>query len=126
MRLSGRKEFTAWEWVTIFGVVATAIVVTEILDFNQGWKDSVVYTVALFAIVIASVRPAWSRKGFWWNVLLLFVLHDIGLVALISVVPLGRFGIPKIIWTMALVLEALLIAAILWKRSAASERRRIK
>ncbi len=123
MRTADGKEFAVWEWAILFGVTAAAIATTDVVGLSQRWEDAVVYTVALFAIVIMALRAAWRRPGFWQNLLLVFALHVVGIAVLISVLPLGTFGVPKIFWSISLIVEALLVGSVLWKRVAAAKRR---
>jgi peptidoglycan/LPS O-acetylase OafA/YrhL len=120
MLVTGSRRFTFWQWAILFGLLSAAIVVSEVSGFKQEWEDGVVYTVVLFAVVIMALRPAWGRRRFLKNLAFLFALHVVGMIVLLSVVPLGRFGVPKLVWGMACIAEALLIASVLWKRAVRS------
>ena len=117
MKICGAERSTVWEWVLIFGLTVAAIAVTKNIGLAQKWQDGIVYTVALFAVITGSMRPAWNLAGFYRNLSLLFLLHIVGMVVLISVLRVGALGIPKLIWTMALIAEAVLFSAVLWRRT---------
>jgi hypothetical protein len=121
MHLSGQKEFTVWEWVILFGLMAAAFAMAEVFGLSRKWEDGVVYTVVLFAVVVLALRPAWGRPAFWQNLVVLFALHVVGMIVVVSVLPVGRYGIPKLVWSIALMAEALLIGGVLWKRTARSK-----
>jgi ABC-type uncharacterized transport system permease subunit len=105
----------------LFGLAAAAVAISERVGLQQQWEDGVVYTVALFTVLITVLRPAWSRLHFWRNLALLFVLHVAGTVFVLSTVPLGKYGVPKLVWSIALMVEGLMLATVLWKRAASSK-----
>jgi|SRR5450631_2641090 len=120
MRVTGKKTYTIWEWLTIFGATAAAVAITEFVGLSQKWEDATVYTAMLFAVVVTALRPAWGRPVFWRSLLLVFVAHVIALIVVIQALPWGRFGIPKLMLLPAGVIEGLLIAAVVWKRTTRS------
>jgi len=119
--MMGHKELKTWQWVTLWGVVGAAFAVSELLRLSQKWEDAIVYTVTVFAVVIVVLRPAWSRPAFWQNLLAVFALHLFAITLLIQIVPIGRFGIPKLLLIGAGMLECLAIGGILWKRTVQSK-----
>lgn len=121
MRVTGSKRFTFWQWAILFGLLAAAIVASEVIGLKQKWEDGIVYTVVLFAVVIMALRSAWGRPRFLQNLAFLFALHLVGMIILLSALPLGTFGIPKLVWGMACVAEALFVASVLWKRAGRSK-----
>lgn len=117
MKIFGSARSSAWEWVVILGLTGASIAITGSVGLAQKWQDGIIYTVALFAVIISSMRPAWNLPGFFRNLLLLFLLHLVVMVAFLSVLQVGRFGIPKLIWTMALIGEGVLFSAVLWRKT---------
>jgi hypothetical protein len=121
MLVKGNKRFTFWQWAILFGLLAAAVIASEVMGLKQKWEDGIVYTVMLFAVVIMALRSAWSRPRFLQNLAFLFALHVVGVIVLLSALPLGKFGVPKLVWGMACIAEALLIASVLWKRTVRSK-----
>jgi hypothetical protein len=105
----------------VFGLLIAAIAISEGVGLQQKWEDGITYTVVLFAALIVMLRPAWGRPRFWYNVALLFVLHVVGTIFVLWSLPLGRFGVPKLFWSIALFAEGFLLLSILWKRAAGSK-----
>ncbi|HEY3973465.1 MAG TPA: hypothetical protein VGM18_10700 [Candidatus Sulfotelmatobacter sp.] len=110
------KKFTFWQGAIVFGLMAASIVVSESVGLTQKWEDGVVYTVTLFALVITVLRSLWGRAHFLRDLAFLFGLHIVGIIVLLSALSLGRYGVPKLIWSMALIAEGFLIISVLWRR----------
>jgi hypothetical protein len=121
MRAAGEKKFSIVEWVVIFGLGATAVAITQFVAINQNWQDAIVYTVVLFTVVILALRPAWGRKAFWRNLTLIFVLHILAILVIEQSLPAGKRGLHGLPLTLIGMMEALLIAGALWKRSMRSK-----
>jgi len=98
------------------GLTACAIAASEVIGLTQLWKDGVVYTVVVFAVVITGLRPAWGRKSFWSSLALIFAGHTIVLLAVLQALPPRRFGIPKLLLVPIGGIESVFIAGVLWKR----------
>jgi hypothetical protein len=111
-----QEKFAVLEWAIMLGLTACAIAVSDTTGLNQLWKDGVVYTVVLFAVMGTTLRPAWGRKSFWTSLALIFAGHTIVLVMLLEALPLRRFGIPKLLLIPIAAVEGLFITGILWKR----------
>lgn len=123
MRVAGGKDWAVWEWLAMGGFVAGAFVLAGSMGLNRKWEDALVYTVVIFAVVTLGLRSAWSRPGFWRNLLLLLVLHAIGMVILTqSLPPKGRLS--WLTWFAIVLAEVLLIAGVLWKRAVRSKQGR--
>ncbi len=58
LRMTEQKKSTILEWVVLLGLTASAIAASEVIGLNQLWKDGVVFTVVVFAVVITGLRPA--------------------------------------------------------------------
>jgi len=82
-----------------------------------------VYTVALFTSEIAAFNRFWRFRVFWSNLLMLLVLHLLGLVIVLSMWS-APFGVPKLVWSSALLAEVLVLAIVLWKQMERSKRQR--
>jgi asparagine N-glycosylation enzyme membrane subunit Stt3 len=115
----GQKKSTILEWVILLGLTACAIAAAEMIELSQLWKDGVVYTVVVFAVVLIGLRPAWERKSFWTSLALIFVGHAIVLLAVLQAMPPRRFGIPKLLLVPLGGIESVFITGILWKRMKA-------
>ena len=122
MRVAALTKFASW--AILFGLGIASVAISEGLGLQQKWEDGVVYTVVLFTVLITVLRPAWSRPHFWRNLALLFALHVVGTIFLLSTLPLGKYGVPKLIWSIALIVEALMMASVLWRRAAGSKPKR--
>jgi len=115
----GQKKSAILEWVILLALTACAIAASEVIGLNQLWKDGVVFTVVVFAVVITGLRPAWGRKSFWASLALVFVGHTIVLLVVLQALPPRRFGIPKLLLVPIGGIESVFIAGILWKRMKA-------
>lgn len=115
----GQKKSALLEWVILVGLTTCAIAASEVIGLNQLWKDGVVFTVVVFAVVITVLRPAWGRKSFWSRLALIFAGHTILLLAVLQALPPQRFGIPKLLLIPLGSIESVLIGGMLWKRMKA-------
>ena len=115
----GQEKSAILEWVILLGLTACAIAASEVIGLNQLWKDGVVYTVVVFAVVITGLRPAWGQKSFWSSLALIFAGHTILLLAVLQALPPRRFGIPKLLLVPIGGIESVFIAGVLWKRMKA-------
>ncbi len=115
----GQKKSAILEWVVLLGLTASAIAASEVIGLNQLWKDGVVFTVVVFAVVITVLRPAWGRKSFWSSLALIFAGHTIVLLVVLQALPPRRFGIPKLLLIPLGAIEGVFILGILWKRMKA-------
>ena len=111
----GQKKSAILEWVILLGLTACALAASEVIGLNQLWKDGVVYTVVVFAVVITGLRPAWGRKSFWSSLALIFAGHTILLLAVLQALPPRRFGIPKLLLIPLAAVEGVFITGMLWK-----------
>jgi hypothetical protein len=116
----GQKKSTILEWVILLGLTACAIAASEVVGLNQLWKDGVVYTVVVFAVVITGLRQAWGRKSFWRSLALIFVGHTIVLLVVLQALPPRRHGIPKLLLIPIGSIESVFIGGMLWNRMKAS------
>lgn len=117
MQGNSDSEFRAWEWITLVAVAGAAIFATEASGISQKWEDVVVFTAVLFAVVLLTLRELWKAPSFWWNLLPVFALHVIAFAILAEVLPLGRFGFPKIPLTLGCMVEGVLILSVLWRKN---------
>ncbi len=115
----GQKKSAILEWVVLLGLTASAIAASEVIGLNQLWKDGVVFTVVVFAVVITVLRPAWGRKSFWSSLALIFAGHTIVLLVVLQALPPRRFGIPKLLLVPLGSIESVFIGGMLWKRMKA-------
>jgi hypothetical protein len=115
----GQKKSTILEWVILLGLTACAIVASDVFGLKQLWKDGVVYTVVVFAVVLATLRPMWGWKSFWTSLALIFTLHTIVLLLVLQALPPRRFGIPKLLLVPLGGIESVFIGGVLWKRMKA-------
>ena len=125
MRMAGGKTSTVWEWVTVFGLAALAVIGAEMSALSQKWEDAVVYTTMVFVGVMLALRPAWGRSAFWWNLLPAFVGHVIAIMVIVSAIQTGEHGIPKAFLVVAGMIEGVFLITVLWKRTVARGIRRI-
>jgi hypothetical protein len=115
----GQKESAILEWVILLGLTACAVAASEMIGLRQLWKDGLVYTVVVFAVVLSALRPAWGRKSFWTSLALIFTGHTIVLLVVLQALPPRRFGIPKLLLVPLGGIECVFIAGMLWKRMKA-------
>jgi hypothetical protein len=118
------KDFTAWEWIVLFGLAAVAIAITERIGLSQKWEDVIVFTVLLFSVLLVTLRQLWNNPGFWRNLLLAFAAHVFAVAVLVRVLPAWRFGFPKLVLIVVGMLEGLLLLGVLWRRGGGLSRGR--
>jgi len=119
MRIAGRKEFSAWEWATIFGLSGATLVMCELAGIKERWADAAVYTVLLFTVVTLALRAAWGRPVFWRNLLGALVIHTLAIIATIHVLSPRVQRLPWLLLTAVGIAEGLVMASVLWKRTVA-------
>jgi hypothetical protein len=110
------------EWLSLFALIAIAIVLTKLLGLSRRWSDAAIYTVVVFAVVIQMLRPAWDRPILWRSLSLIFVLHVIGILFVVEVMPRSWRCIPGLFMTIAGVTEGLIAVALLWKKPGLRDR----
>ncbi len=107
-------------WLTIvcgIGLGLLAGWVSDRYGVSENISRAGVYTVGIFALLAAALRPAWRRLQLWVDLVILLVLH----VAL--VLPLVNFlnsHSIRLNWAIALpvvALEFLLFLGLLWRRN---------
>ena len=67
----------------VFGATACAYAFSVVFGLTAMWQDGLVYTVLVFATVIAVLRPAWKRGAFWKGVAVMFIGHVVILFLLL-------------------------------------------
>ena len=117
MRLAGGKKFSTGEWVVIFAVAVLAVAFTEFIGVAEKWENAVVYTVVVFSVVITALRPAWGRRAFWQSLALVFLFHVLAVVVIGQSLPPSSKGPRGLPLTAAAMVEGVVIASVLWKRS---------
>jgi hypothetical protein len=116
-----RSRNSASEWLLLFGLMAIAILLTELLGLSRRWSDAITYTVVVFTVVIQMLRPAWDRL-FWRSLFLIFLLHVIGILILVESMPRSWRGIPGLFMTIVGATEGIVIVAVLWKKARRPDR----
>jgi|SRR5215469_2200548 len=109
----GHKRFTLLEGVIVFGATACAYAFSVVFGLTAMWQDGLVYTVLVFATVIAVLRPAWKRGAFWKGVAVIFTGHMVILFLLLKELSPRRFGLVPFV--VAGSVEAVFIGGMLWK-----------
>ena len=113
--------------IIIFGSSFCAIGVSEMMQFSPLFEDFVVFTVLVFAVVVAVFMPAWRHTAFWKYLALVFAGHVIAVLfafAVLRELPPSqfRFGIPKLLLIPVALAETVVVSGMLWKRVVAPER----
>ena len=116
MRSIDRNNLTLLEWIAVIGCAGTAVLACETFHVPQKWENATVYTVIVFAAAIVALRPAWHRVGFWQNLIYVLVFHVIALAGIEQSLPPSSQGPHGLPFTAAGIVEALLIAGLLWKK----------
>ena len=122
MGVPGGTRFSIGEWVAAFGLAALAVAVTEFVGVTEKWEHAVVYTVIVFSAVIIALRQAWGRRAFWRNLVPIFFLHSLAIAVIEQSLPPGSKGPRGFPLTAAGMVEGVLIAGVLWKRSMGSKK----
>lgn len=110
------------EWMLLFGTLAVAVVTTKALHLREILADAVLYTVIVFSVVILALRAAWRRIVFWQNLIPVFMLHLIAVSVVVESFPRDSHGFSLIPFTLMAIVEALLIAGFVWRRTVQSDR----
>lgn len=114
--MADTNEVGVWSWVTIFAACCAAIAITEYAGVQQKWEDVIIFTVLLFTMLVLVFRPDWRRKSFWWELLMVFVLHAIAATVILQSVAIGPHGIPGLLMTGITIVEGMFIVVILNRR----------
>jgi hypothetical protein len=101
--------------MVLIALWAGATLLSNFIGLSQIASDAVIYTVVVFGVVIAALRPAWGRRAFWRNVLFIFVLHVIGITFLVQL--LAKRSAPGVMMIIAGMIEGVLIGSVLWRRT---------
>lgn len=116
MKRHSEKDFTAREWIIIFGLGGIALAITGFIGVSQKWEDIIVFSIGLFTVLLITLRELWKAPAFWRNLLIIVAAHFIVLTILAQVLPLGRFGFPKLVLIAGGLLEGFLILSFLSKK----------
>jgi len=120
--MTGHRKFRLLKAIIVFGSPACAIAVSEVMRLSPLWEDVVVYTIAVFAVVVAVLIPAWGRSAFWKRLALIFAGHVfavLGVLAVLQELPHRRFGIPKLLLIPVALVEMVVVTGMLWKKTRA-------
>jgi hypothetical protein len=117
-----RSPNSAYEWLLPFGLLAIAILLTKLLGLSPRWSDAVTYTVVVFTVIIQMMRSAWGRPILWRSLFLIFLLHVIGILIFVEVMPRSWHGIPGLFMTIVGVTEGVAVVAVLWKKTGLPDR----
>ena len=101
------------EGVIVFGSTACAYAFSVVFGLTAMWEDALVYTVLVFATVIAVLRPAWKHGAFWKGLAVMFTGHTVILLLLLKELSPRRFGLVEFV--VAGCVEAVFIGGMLWK-----------
>lgn len=107
-------------WVTIivgigFGLLAGWV--SDHYGVSENIARAAAYTVGIFALLAAALRPAWRRLQLWFDLVILLVLHVALVLPLVNV--LNSHSI-RLNWAIALpfvAVEFLLLLGLLWRRN---------
>jgi hypothetical protein len=118
-----QKNSTILEWVLILGLTACAIAASEFVGLTPLWMDAAIYTVIVFAVAFATLRPPWRRRESWQSLAVVFIGHTLILLWVVLVLQefptRRRFGMPKLLLIPLGSIECVFIVAMLWKRMKA-------
>lgn len=107
-------------WVTVAGGVGLGLIgawVSDRYSVSENTSRAVIYTVGIFALLAAALRPAWRRLRMWVEYVALLVLHVAVIFPLVY--GLDSHSI-QLNWAMALpvvLAEFLLFLGLLWRRN---------
>lgn len=106
-------------WITIIcglGLGLLAAWVSNHYGVSENLARAAAYTIGIFALLTAALRPAWQRRRLWLDLVILSVIH------LALVLPVANFLDSRSIrlnWVLALPVggtEFLLLLGLLWRR----------
>jgi len=107
-------------WVTIIcgiGLGLLAAWVSDHYGVSENTARAGAYTVGIFALLAAALRPAWRRLRLWADLVLLLLLHVALVLTAISY--LDSHSI-RLNWAIVLpfaAVEFLLFLGVLWRRN---------
>jgi len=119
-RIADRRRASIGEWIAVIVAVGIAVAVSEFLGISVKWENAITFTVLLYAVVLISTRPVWSRGTFWQDLVALFLFHCMILAGIEESLPatsLGPRGLPMVGATTA---EGILLVVVLWVRAVRS------
>ena len=107
-------------WVTIICGIGLGLLagwVSEHYGVSEDVARAAAYTVGIFALLAAALRPAWRQLQLWFDLVLLLVLHIVLVLPLVN--SLNSHSI-RLTWAIALpvvTLEFLVLLGLLWRRN---------
>lgn len=106
-------------WVTIAcgsGLGLLAAWVSDRYGVNENNARAAAYTLAIFALLAAALRPAWRRPKLWFDLLILLVFHC---AVLLPVLGFLDAHLIRLNWVLApfVMVEGLLALWFLWRRN---------
>ena len=118
-----KSEFGFWTVLAAAGVIGGAVwAVATWLSLGPNLEDGLYTTAGLFTIVILVLRPAWSSRAFWRDLIIALAAHLFFLAILLQVFAANaiRMGGP---WrTLGAMIECLFLLSILWRRNVSGRR----
>jgi hypothetical protein len=114
------RDFKPATYYLLVAVTAFAVMIVSGLIFTTAkWRDAAVFTTLLFTSVALVLRPIWSVR-FYCDLALLLIAHSIILMILVPMYPSTVTGLPHYLMLPTGIVEGVLIASLLWARSAAA------
>jgi hypothetical protein len=107
-------------WVTIvcgIGLGLSAGWVSDHYGVSENIARAAAYTVGIFVLLAAALRPAWRRPRMWFDLVLLLIFHVALLLPLVSLLDSHLI---RLNWAFALpfvALEFLALLGLLWRRN---------
>jgi hypothetical protein len=116
-------------WATIICGIGLGVLAGWVSDHygvSENITRAAVYTVGIFGLLAAALRPAWRRVRLWIDLVILLGLH---LALVVPIINFLQSHSIRLNWAIALpfvALEFLLFLGLLWRRNMASTRKLMK
>lgn len=107
-------------WATIacgIGLGLLASWVSDHYGVNENIARAAAYTVGVFGLLAAALRPAWRRRRFWTDLVTLFAVHISVVFPVMRVLDAHSIRLSWVIALPFILLELLLFLGFLWRRN---------
>lgn len=105
------------------GLGLLAAWVSDRYGVNENAARAAAYTLGIFGLLAAALRPAWRRPRFWIDYLTVLLLHSVLLVAILRLLNTYAIRLACALALPFVIAEMLLALGFLWRRNVKNVKR---